>query len=367
MTQNLFIIDGASGTGKTDMLNYLQRKQTNSNQATILSKFTTRERRPEEEDGNYHLDLEFVTSEQFTEYKKARDFYTYSYANGSQQYGFFKSKIEDALNYYQNVFIIVRNKELTQKLKADFPKIRVVNVYIYTDIIQVEQRLIKAGYTDERIKFRVTRQTFAWQDYLKYSQDYDEILINNSNGTDYERLIEQLITKYSQQSPDILEISNTEKYNLIKPIIGFKKEILERLKTFSFDKNVFLMMKFRHDNQLLYEFIRDTLVESGFNCIRADQPEWNITNSVYNPIAALYSCKFGIALFDLPEQKNELSPNVAYELGMMHHQGKECLILRHFTLTEVPFDLVKDIYKIYQNELEIKKIIKEWVAGLKTN
>lgn len=363
MIKNLFIIDGASGTGKSDMLKYLDKKRTSSRTVTTLRKYTTRKIRDEEEAEDYHLDLDFVSLEQFEEYKKAKDFYSYGY--GDEQYGFFKSSLEEALEYFQNVFIIIRNKELSENIRTDFPNTRVINAYIYTDIPEVVKRLKKAGYSDEKIQFRINRQTHAWNDYLKYSQDYDEIIINNSNETDFERLIEQLIQSYNKVSTDSLSISNTETYRLIKPIVGYKYQIEKRLDNFPFERNVFLMMKFRPENQLLFEFIRDILIENNFNCVRADQPEWDITHSAYNYITALYCCKYGIALFDKPEENNEYSPNVAYELGIMHNQHKECLILRHGSLKPLPFDLIKDICNEYTNDLQIKKIIKDWVLSLK--
>ena len=46
--KNLFIIDGAAGTGKTDLIKYIAEKYTLSS-ATYIKKFTTREKRPEEE------------------------------------------------------------------------------------------------------------------------------------------------------------------------------------------------------------------------------------------------------------------------------------------------------------------------------
>ncbi len=367
MIKNLFIIDGASGTGKSDMINYIHRQETNSQYVTVLSKYTTRELRPEEEVSDYHLDLEFISNEQFQDFKKSKGFYSYSYGDKDkiQHYGIFKSKIEEALTYFKNVFIIIRNKNLTEKLRKIFPDVRLVNVFIYTDIPEVIKRLKASNYNQEQIDFRITRQTFAWQDYLKHSQDYEDVIINNSNVTDYERLIDQLLAKYNSRQKDYLEIGNLYRYELTKPIVGFKDEIRRRLKTYSFHQNVFLMMKFRPDNHLLFEFIRDTLTENGFNCVRADQVEWNITNNVYNPIAALYCCKYGIALFDKPEEKNEYSPNVAYELGIMHLQKKECLILKSNLLSPVPFDLIKDLHKVYSNEFEIKNIIKQWVLMIK--
>lgn len=365
--KNLFIIDGASGTGKSDMINYINRISIKSRYVTALPKYTTREQRDEEKAVDYNLDLEFISKEQFQEFEKVEGFYTYSYGDGvkKQEYGFFKSKIEEATNYFTNTFIIVRNKNLTEKLRIDFPEIRIINVYIYTDIPQVIKRLEDSGYTNEKIEFRIKRQTFAWQDYLKYSKDYDEVIINNSNVTDFERLIDQLISKYNEERLEYLDINNIESYLIMTPIVVYKKEILRRLEIYSFRKNVFLMMKFRPDNELIFELIRDTLNVYGFNCIRADQPEWNITRNSYNAIAVAYCCKYGIGLFDKPEEKNEFNPNVAYELGIMHHQQKECLILKHTSLTREPFDFIKDLFRSYTDNLEIKGIIKSWASNLK--
>ena len=137
-----------------------------------------------------------------------------------------------------------------------------------------------------------------------------------------------------------------------------------RLETFPFESNVFLMMKFRENNRELGNYVIKTLGGYGLSGIRADDPNWNITNNVYNPIAVLYCCKFGIALFDEPEQNQAYSPNVAYELAMMHHQNKNCLVLKHAGLPAVPFDLVKDLYKVYETELGIKKHITTWVKEI---
>ena len=98
--------------------------------------------------------------------------------------------------------------------------------------------------------------------------------------------------------------------------------------------------------------------------MRADDREWGITRNVYNPIAVLYCCKYGIALFDEPEDHQAYSPNVAYELGIMHQQNKECLILKHASLPQVPFDLVKDLYVSYDRDLQIRQIIEHWIDAI---
>ncbi len=155
-----------------------------------------------------------------------------------------------------------------------------------------------------------------------------------------------------------------DRYELIRPLVGFKENIEKQIARFPFDKNVFLMMKFRDSNKELGDFIIDNLKSHDLIGVRADASGWNITKNVYNPIAVLYCCKYGIALFDEPEPEQMYSPNVAYELGIMHYQQKDCLILRHSKLPAVPFDLIKDLHTQYEKDLQVKKIISDWVAEI---
>jgi len=169
-------------------------------------------------------------------------------------------------------------------------------------------------------------------------------------------------------SDNIIRIPESGTYGLIKPLVGYKKEIEEKLAEFPFEKNVFLMMKFRESNKRLGRFIIDTLNKNGFKGIRADDNDWRITDNVYNPIAVLYCCKYGIALFDEPESNQEYSPNVAYELGIMQNQGKDCLILCDKKLKKTPFDLIKDIYRTYDEPLQVNEYIEDWIKKiLKSN
>ena len=163
---------------------------------------------------------------------------------------------------------------------------------------------------------------------------------------------------------ELLRVPLHEEYQLIKPLVGFRTDIEARLAKFPFERNVFVMMKFRPHNVALSDFIRETLAAHDFNGVRADDPAWNITNNVFNPIAVLYCCKFGLALFDEPEEGQAYSPNVAYELGILHLQGKECLILKHATLPDTPFDLIKDLHQPYTRELDVRPLITKWAAGL---
>lgn len=361
--KNLFLIDGAAGTGKTDLVEYVNQKYSRGNLVTIVSKFTTRKHRPEEIARKQPIELIFISRSKFNEHLIKPNFYSYEY--GDERYGFYKKVVNKALDSYQNILIIVRDKITIKKIIDDYPKVCTVPVFIYSDNDQVVKRLKKEGYDDNAINFRLARQELVWDDYLRQSDLYQEVIINNSNKRDFHRLIDMLLKKYSFEPDEVLVISHRERFPILKPLIGFKKAIQSCLEKCLYDRNVFLMMKFRTSNQDVFHFIKSHLEENGFNCVRADQPEWNITNNIYNPIAALYCCKYGIALFDEPEEGSNFNPNVAYELGMMHLQGKDCLILRHTSLPSMPFNLVKDLYKPYSENPELKGIVLEWIKKIK--
>lgn len=156
-------------------------------------------------------------------------------------------------------------------------------------------------------------------------------------------------------------------FPLAKPLAGFRAEILARLERFPYQENVFLMMKFRASNADLSDYIIEVLKSHGLRGVRADQPDWNVTDNVYNPIAVLYCCKWGIALFDEPEAGQAFSANVAYELGILHAQQKSCLILKHDALPTMPFDLIKDLYRSYGRDLQVRRILDEWASGIAAN
>lgn len=361
--KNLFLIDGAAGTGKTDMVEYIRQKYSRGNLACIVQKFTTRKRRSEEIARKLPLDLIFISRAKFNEHLEKPNFYSYEY--GGERYGFHKTEVDKVLASYQNVFIIVRDRITIKQIIDDYPKVCTVPVFIYADNDQVVKRLNKEGYDDSAIDFRLSRQKLVYDDYLKHPDLYQEVIPNDSVKRDFQRLIDMLITKYLSESSNVLVISHCEKFPILKPLIGFKKAIQRHLKRYPYDRNVFLMMKFRDSNKLIFRFIKSHLKKNGFNCVRADQREWNITNNVYNPIAVLYCCKYGIALFDEPEERNNFSPNVAYELGMMHLQEKDCLILRHTSLPSMPFDLVGDLHKPYSKDLELEDIVIDWIKKIK--
>jgi len=364
--KTLILIDGASGTGKSDLARYLAKKR--HTKVCLIRKTTTRERRPEEVEEVF-TDLAFppVTQEEFISLTGDRDFYWYVYGNrktGENYYGIHRKDIDNALKDVDVAIAIVRSLDTIEHIKAQLNDVRVVSVFVYTDREFVVNRLRDDGYDEESIEFRLSRLPLAWDDYIKKATAYDRTIINSSTARDFELLIDHHFESIISNDGACLQVEPTMSFPLVKSLIGFASQMEARLQEFPYQKNVFLMMKFRPETRLVYNFIRTTLAKHGYNCVRADEPEWDITRNTYNPVAVAYCCKYGIALFDEPEPKNEYSANVAYELGIMHNQLKECLILRHERLVSAPFDLVKELYVDYSDNLELQEVIRKWVSKL---
>lgn len=357
----LFLVDGAAGAGKSDLVNYIAN--THKYTAAKINKYTTRKKRASEEAKK--SDLIFISEEEFKEKETNKKDTLFTYIYGGSKYGFFKSTLDKTIQDYKCTFIIIRNQDLIRELCSIYKDIAlVVPIFIYTDMGLIETRLRQDGYDDDTIKFRIERSEAVFKDYLE-NDIYRNVIINRSNVTDLHRKIKYLIDKYTNIDGewDKLYVSPTQYFRLHN-LSYHKNRLIKQLQKFPYEKNFFLMMKFRKNNEAFYGFIKNELERYGYNCVRADAPEWNLTDNVYNPIAVLYCCKYGIALFDEPEDGANYNPNVAYELGIMQDQGKPCLILKHSSLKSVPFDLVKELYKTYTREIEFQKIFKEWLVSL---
>lgn len=314
--RNLFLIDGASGTGKSDLLLYVESYST---KVAIVRKATTREKR-EYEKQDCFLDLDFVDKNEFD--KKCFD---YSYTYSRERYGFNKIDIEHAFSRATNVFVIVRNHDVIRQLSSDFKFINVVSVYIYTDPVTVRDRLERQNMSEKQIQFRLDRFSVAFEDYLRHSSAYNEVLINNSSPKDYHQVIDAMIEKYSAR-PDIQ------------------------------DNLVFVLMSFNAGLKDFSDAIKRAVTDHDPNleCINLD----DLTGSFkISQEAKKHITRCRLAIVDLTENK----PNVYYELGFAHASGKEVIITAHensplmFYPAEyktVRYSGVVDLYDKLRRELE---------------
>lgn len=285
--KNLFLIDGASATGKSDLLKWVT--ENNADDVSFVVKDTTRAQREyERDDPEILLDLNFLTKEEFQD-----KYYDYAYTYGGGRYGFMRAELTNQLLLRDNVFVIVRNSALINRITNDYNFINVVPVFVYTDKAELIRRLETAKMDPEHIRARLERSEIASHDYYAHPEIYREVLINNSSRAVFHNTIERLIAKYSNQ-PSI------DPYQIA------------------------VMMSFNPSNKKLDDYF--DAIEAAIRSVseklkvkRVDKVPGSpkIASEFRNLIA---SCR--CAVIDLTENKQ----NVYYELGFAQAKGKTCLI-----------------------------------------
>ena len=362
----LFLIDGAAGTGKSDLMEFVKRQSDYD--IYSVGKITTREPRNIEEAKT--TDLIFVSSDEFETRKRIGDYYIYKYGSKGEEYDYALSKEEliASITRHEFTFAIVRSRPTITQITKELSSYALIkHVFIYTDKNEAKERMRKDGFDEEQITFRTRRNQILW-DEEKYYDSNRVTIINNSNPEDFHAQIRNMMDSFSskQENEDILYINGTTNYRLMASLVGKKGDIVRQLRQYPFEKNIFLMMKYRVENESIYGEIKRIIEEYGYNCVRADAPDWTLlSGDVDNYLAALYCCKYGIALFDRPEKGADFSPNVAYELGIMYCQRKKCLILKHKSLNQIPFDLIQKLFKEYDDGTQIRNHLEKWLKSIK--
>jgi hypothetical protein len=155
--------------------------------------------------------------------------------------------------------------------------------------------------------------------------------------------------------PEIPDVPNEFIPNALFGWIPNMKGFLQR---YSFDRNVFIMVSYRQQLSTLINRVKSALEEEGLQGIVAR--EHNLTDDLYNPIACLLCCNYGIAIFDRPEARQAHNPNVVYELGMMQFLKRRCLILKHEGLRTMPSDILSRLYESYGSQQEAISRVRNW-------
>jgi guanylate kinase len=286
--QNLFLIDGVSGTGKSDLVQFVANFQRG---VELVSKYTTRQQRDYERNPNRLLDLSFVDSAGFDTLKL-----DYQYIYNRERYGFSRSSIESALSRSKNVFVVVRNADVICRIMAEYDFLNVVPVFVYTDEEKVRERLQIEGLSKEQTEFRLERINEALEDYVRHSGIYTEIIINVSAKAVFHQLIEQMLTRY-KDTPEVED-------DLIFILMSFdpkKPELVDYYEA---------MKRSIHNHDPSLRSIRLDELKGSFK----------ISDTAKRKIQ---SCR--LAIVDVTGN----SPNVFYELGFAHGIKKDCIITGH--------------------------------------
>ena len=143
-------------------------------------------------------------------------------------------------------------------------------------------------------------------------------------------------------------------------IVGWRSSLEAFVDEHPFDRSVFIMIRYRTRTQPIINAIKGALEDQALFGVVAS--EHRITDDLYNPIACLLGCARGIAVFDEPEADQTHNPNVAYELGMLHLLGRQCLILKDDQLRTLQTDILMKLYVPFTGAAGAAECVESWCS-----
>ncbi len=156
------------------------------------------------------------------------------------------------------------------------------------------------------------------------------------------------------------EISDLPNQLVPYAIQGWSEQIKKFLRKNPFGTNVFIMVSYRRHLDPLIKDVKKKLTKLHLKPVLAK--DHSLTNDLYNPVACLLCCSYGVAIFDRAEAAQMHNPNVVYELGMMQLLKRPCVILKNANLRKMPTDLLSMLYEDYSSRPEAVRKLGEWWA-----
>ena len=136
-----------------------------------------------------------------------------------------------------------------------------------------------------------------------------------------------------------------------------KKSVKQFYKDSPYEKNVFVMMRYRNKEHFkeIESTIRDVLDSYDLKARLAKDKAY--TDDLWGNIEIyMHGCKYGIVVFEEIDER-EYNPNISLELGYMYALGKRCLLLKEERMEDARFCLIKksvlmEFFNIIEEELK---------------
>ena len=193
---NLFILVGASGVGKSTITEYIRRNKDDK-AFYCIKKHTNRPMRKEEIERDFDKQLDLIFEKGFDTRLNLKDFLVYQ--KGQYFYWIEYNQILNSLKRYKNCFILTTGFEEAKNIKKRFLyDANCVICYIHTDSSIIRNRMMKDNYTDQEIEFRVKRTIPIWDEYVH--QNYNTVqhcILNNGAEEELYMQINNLINLYN--------------------------------------------------------------------------------------------------------------------------------------------------------------------------
>jgi hypothetical protein len=219
---------------------------------------------------------------------------------------------------------------------------------------------------------RADRTTIALARAASHGVGVDRAMLLARLSTVRRVLYEQVLLEVARVPPGLLlsvppaagpaalfpEITDLPNQLVPYALQGWSVQIKAFLNRMSFAKNVFIMVAYRSKLEPLISAIKQKVEDLNLNAVLAR--DHRLTNDLYNPIACLLCCSYGIAVFDRAEVMQMHNPNVVYELGMMQLLKRPCVVLKHRKLRRMPTDLLSMLYEDYSTTREAVSALGGW-------
>lgn len=317
----LFLVDGASGSGKTDFIQHFCNEA--SQEDAYIKKYTTKTL---DDDGVKRPDLIYCTKEEYQAYKiglKKQEYFEYSYPEDDSgcHYMALKKDIDEKLYEYNNVYLIVRNSETIKAIKKEYGaylNVKVVSIFIYSDSVRLKERaaaqcfeknITDRAQIEKYVNKRLQRNAECLKSYISTIGDqlYDYIILNDIGYDEYHKCMKNIKRKFED---DIIRFSELNAF-IIMPMTAGREWV--------------------HFNEVKKAIIKGAKMQGFIAERQDDKNNPRILESIKESIDHSLVC-----IVDLTLSR----PNCYYELGIADetHRTEQILILKQ-EKEELAFDL----------------------------
>lgn len=158
MANRIYILSGGSGSGKTELLNAMLKKNPES--AIAPPKYSNRKKRDENDD---------IHTVRVSSFNKPE--YTFVYSVNNNIYGFKAKEIIDCLKNGKNVFVIISDFRVIEEFKKHFGSLVSV-IYIFRSMTEEELTAILNERKKENKKEQANNTTNDTEDKIRKNRLY---------------------------------------------------------------------------------------------------------------------------------------------------------------------------------------------------
>ena len=308
----LILIFGASGSGKTSLMNELRNT---GKQLSIHQKVT--DRPPKKYDSDEIRCVKSVPEER----------YKYIYRQYGYSYGIEKAQIDQALNSGKDHFLICNDIDTIKRFRHDYgDAVRTLFLLFNAPRAHIESVQKTRGISDEQVDLRLIKIRVLSELFLDNSELFNGVILNRLGAPSIEmvRQVEAILGRKYTSDAQVVTIDS----NLLHEMVDIIKIVNENLKRPGLEvpmiqsAYVFILMAMIKEDPHLddtHMTIKRAAVSCGLRAERVDDIVF--TEQITDKVLGSIKCAEYIVA-DLTHER----PNVYYEIGYAHAHHKRTVL-----------------------------------------